>query len=229
NNNLVRITRDGKKQLWLPAIGATAGMGILPDGSVVICDVSGGSLKRVYPNGTLTIVLGGLEYPNGLDIGPDGYIYVAENNAGRVRRVNPDSGEFSMVAIGLTGPNGVAFSNDPGLLYVGSFEGSGVYRVEIPAPGELGHASVLSRPNGSTLPEPKLACPEQEAGQVCTMPSGAPGECQAVANVVDCFRVDPCKTQGEGTSCDFMGEGICKNNECKPACDGLSAWDSCTI
>src|SRR5690606_17784725 len=61
------------------------------------------------------------------------------------------------------------------------------------------------------------------------MPSGAPGECQAVANVVDCFRVDPCKTQGEGTSCDFMGEGICKNNECKPACDGLSAWDSCTI
>lgn len=229
NNNLVRISRDGQKQLWLPAIGGTAGMGILPDGSVVICDVPAGSIKRAYPNGELRTILGGLEYPNGLDIGPDGHVYVAENNAGRVRRVNPDTGEFSMVAIGLKGANGVAFSNDPGLLYVGSFEGSGVYRVEIPAPGELGVASVLSRPNGSELPDPTLACPDQEVDVPCLMPTGAAGMCQAVANVVDCFRVDPCKQQNDGSSCDFHQIGICSEGSCKPACDGLSAWDSCTI
>ena len=229
NNNLVRISRDGQKQLWLPAIGSTAGMGILADGSVVICDVGAGSIKRAFPNGTLTTILGGLEYPNGLDIGPDGYVYVAENNADRVRRVNPDTGEFTFVAIGLEGANGVAFSNDPGLLYVGSFEGSGVYRVEIPAPGELGVASVLARPNGSHLPEPRLACPDQQVGVECDLGWGTMGTCQAIANVVDCFRIDPCVGENDGESCDFPQPGLCKDETCKPACDGLQAWDACTI
>jgi sugar lactone lactonase YvrE len=216
DNNLVRISKDGTKTLWAPAIGGTAGMGILPDGSVVIADVSNGAVKRVYPNSASEVVLGGLLYPNGLDIGPDGYIYVAENNAGRVRRIDPDTGEFTIVAMGLHGCNGVAFSNDPKIMYVGSFEGSGVYKVVIPAPGELGVSTVFARPHGSSLPEPELACPDQEVGKECTTnTTQMTGKCQQLSNVVDCVPSGPCDDVPEGTECfSHNGPGICTAGEC---------------
>jgi sugar lactone lactonase YvrE len=230
NSNLVRVSQVGRRQLWAPNIaGTTAGMSILPDGSVVVCDVGEGSIKRVYPNGAIVTVLGGLEYPNGLDIGPDGFIYVAENNAGRVRRIDPDTGKFTIVAIGLFGPNGVAFGDDPSIMYIGSFEGSGVYRVDIPAPGELGQARVLARPNGSDLPDPKLACPDQVEGKECHVgfSHGALGKCQRVANVVDCFRYDSCPELPDGTACDYPEHGACSDGVCTVPCADAEPWDSC--
>ena len=136
NGNLVRITDDGFMSLWVPSVGSgsTAGMAALPDGSVVICDVGNGSLIRVYENGVVQTVLGGLLYPNGMDIGPDGYIYVAENSDDRVRRVHPDTGEWTTAAEGMIGPNGVAFSDDPLVFYVGSFGGGVVYKVQLTDP-----------------------------------------------------------------------------------------------
>jgi sugar lactone lactonase YvrE len=232
NNNLVRITDVGRRELWAPNIaGTTAGMSILPDGSVVVCDVSEGSIKRIYTNGYSETVLAGLEYPNGLDIGPDGFIYVAENNAGRVRRIDPDTGEFTIVAIGLFGPNGVAFGNDPTIMYIGSFEGSGVYRVDLPASGELGQARVLARPNGSKLPEPRLACPDQIEGRECHLgyANGSPGRCQRVANVVDCFRYDRCDQLPNGTACDYPEAGLCDDGVCTPPCEGADLWDACEL
>ncbi len=229
-SNLVRISQVGRRELWTPNVaGTTAGMSILPDGSAVLCDVGEGSIKRIYPNGYTQTVLAGLEYPNGLDVGPDGFIYVAENNAGRVRRIDPDTGEFTIVAIGLYGPNGVAFGNDPSIMYIGSFEGSGVYRIDIPAPGELGEARVLARPNGSTLPEPRLACPDQVVGSECHMgfSHGALGRCQQVANVVDCFRYDRCPELPDGSACDYPEVGVCSDGVCKPPCDGAEPWDAC--
>jgi sugar lactone lactonase YvrE len=243
DNNLVRISKTGKKELMSPAIGGTAGMGILPDGSVIVADVGNGALKRVYIGGGYEVVIGGLLYPNGLDIGPDGFVYVCENFAGRVRRVNPDNGAFTIVAMGLHGCNGVAFSNDPKLLYIGSFEGSGVYKVEIPAPGELGVASVFARPPGSRLPPPKLACPDQVVGTDCTTTTGGnQGKCKQLSNVVDCVPAGPCDDVPEGGDCQG-GTGTCtggscipKNNCQKPGdpdctqdpCDGKNAGDECT-
>lgn len=230
NGNLIRVSKEGEKQLWSPSIGATAGMGILPDGSVVICDVGEGALKRVYPNGAVSVVLGGLLYPNGLDIGPDGFVYVAENAGGRVRRVNPDTGEFTIVALGLKGPNGVAFTNDPSLLYVGSFEGSGVYKIELPAPGELGHASVFARPNGSTLREPIIACPDNEEGLECDTEWYGTGRCQALANVVDCLPIDQCPNLPDGTYCSYPVAGTCEAGQCVEQpnpCDGIALGEAC--
>jgi hypothetical protein len=231
NGNLVRITREGQKQLWSPSIGSTAGMGILPDGSVVFCELNQGAIKRAYPNGSVVVVLGGLLYPNGLDIGPDGFIYVAENAGGRVRRIDPDTGEFSIVALGLQGPNGVAFSNDPGLLYVGSFEGSGVYKIEIDTPGELGRASVFARPPGSRLLDPVLQCPDQEEGVDCQSDYYMKAKCQALANAVDCMPIDPCADLAEGEYCDFPSPGgTCQSGHCEPLpdpCAGLGEGDAC--
>ncbi len=140
NGNLVRITKSGQISLWVPAIssGFMAGMVALKDGSVVVCDAGQGSLKRAYPNGSVTTIIGGLQYPNGVDVGPDGYIYVAENSDDHVRRVHPDTGEFTIAADGLFGPNGVAFSDDPSVFYVGSFEGGLVYKVVMSDPTQPG-------------------------------------------------------------------------------------------
>jgi sugar lactone lactonase YvrE len=230
NGNLIRVSKTGEKQLWLPSIGSTAGMAMLPDGSVVVCDVREGALKRAYPNGAVSVVLGGLLYPNGVDIGPDGFIYVAENAGGRVRRVDPDTGEFSIVALGLDGPNGVAFTDDPSLLYIGSFEGSGVYKLELPAPGELGHASVFARPNGSSLREPIIACPDNQEGADCETVYYGTGRCQALANVVDCLPVDRCSELPEGAECSYPSYGTCQAGRCvEPpnVCDGLAEGDAC--
>ncbi len=228
SSNLIRISKTGQKQLWAPALSSgVAGMAILPDDSLIFCDVAAGALKRVYPNGAVSVVLGGLLYPNGLDIGPDGFVYVAENAGGRVRRVNPQTGEFSVVALGLTGPNGIAFSDDPSLLYVGSFEGSGVYKLELSTPGELGHASVFARMPGATLKEPELACAGGEEGADCQSASYIAGKCQALANVVDCLPVDPCPGLTEGDICDYPGPGTCQAGRCVPPCDGLAEGAAC--
>lgn len=229
DNNLVRISKDRQRTLWLPKIGSLAGMGILRDGSVVFCEVQEGAIKRVYPNGAVEVILGGLLYPNGLDIGADGFVYVAENNAGRVRRVNPDTGEFSIVAMGLQGANGVAFSDDPHLLYVGSFEGSGVYKVEIGEPGTLGAASVFARPPGSRLLEPTLACPDQVEGEDCSSIGYTRARCQALANVIDCLPVDPCPELADGDVCDYPGVGVCAGQRCDvfPTCKELGEGAAC--
>jgi sugar lactone lactonase YvrE len=220
NENLVRITKDKKKELWAPSIGDVAGMGLLPDGSVVFCNVDKGSLQRVHANGSVTTVLGALLYPNGLDIGPDGFVYVAENGAGRVRRVNVETGEFTVVAMGLQGPNGVAFSADPKLFYVGSFEGSGVYRVNMTSPGELGQASVFARPNGSQLKEPTLACPDMQEGTPCEVPGQFEGgTCRRLANVIDCVKDTTiracdgfdCTSAEFGGGIDGLGVDACGN------------------
>jgi sugar lactone lactonase YvrE len=220
NRNLVRITKDGEKELWAPNVGDAAGMGLLPDGSLVFCNVDEGSLQRVHANGSVSTVLGGLLYPNGLELGPDGFVYVAENAAGRVRRVNVETGEFTVVAMGLQGPNGVAFSADSKVFYVGSFEGSGVYRVTMPSPGELGQASVFARPNGSQLKEPMLACPAMQEGAACEVPGQFDGgTCRQLANVIDCVKdttIGACNESGctmaeYGGGIDGLGVDACGN------------------
>jgi sugar lactone lactonase YvrE len=229
DGNLVRISKTGEKELWAPSIGSTAGMAILPDGSIVFCEIQEGAIKRAYPNGAVVVVLGGLQYPNGLDIGPDGFIYVAENGAGRVRRVNPDTGEFSIIAHGLTGPNGVAFSDDPQLLYVGSFEGSGVYKIVLDDPEGVGQPSVLA--GESTLPEPELVCADLEEGADCSTMYVSEGRCEVIANVVDCLPQDPCLELEDGAACSFLYiYGACSEGRCvavPPPCEGLREGDAC--
>lgn len=147
NGNLVRITKAGVKSLWIPGFNTnTAGMVALADDSVVICDVSNGALRRAYPNGSVTTVIGGLNYPNGIDVGPDGYIYVAEDSGNRVRRVHPDTGVSTIVA-NMSHPNGIAFTDDPTLMYVGSYNNGLIYKVEQPVPGQPGTVTTFVQPN----------------------------------------------------------------------------------
>ena len=132
--------------------------------------------------------------------------------------------------MGLDSPNGVAFDGQGKRLYVTSFVGSGVYVIELGEPGALGRASVFARPNGSSLREPLLACPEQVVGSDCTSRSFTRGQCQTLANVVDCATADPCPGLQEGDECDYPISGTCQGGLCLPRpapCQGASNGDLC--
>lgn len=107
----------------------------LPDGSVVLVEVAGGTLTRVYASGEVRVIaeLGG--GPNGVAIGPDGWCYVCNNGGfewfddggllmpgdapadyagGRIERVDLESGKHEVLYTecngqSLKGPNDLVF------------------------------------------------------------------------------------------------------------------------
>ena len=62
----------------------------MPDGSVILVEIAGGTLKRVAPHGKVSTVAEVGGGPNGAALGPDGRIYVA-NNGGVLWRPRKDS------------------------------------------------------------------------------------------------------------------------------------------
>ena len=49
---------------------------VLPDGSVVVAEIAGGQLSRVYPDGRVAVAAKTGGGPNGMALGPDGAWYV---------------------------------------------------------------------------------------------------------------------------------------------------------
>ncbi|MET0183312.1 MAG: SMP-30/gluconolactonase/LRE family protein [Caulobacterales bacterium] len=105
---------------------------VLPDGSVILVEIDGGSLTRVWKGRREVIAhLGG--GPNGAAIGPDGAIYVCNNGGGitrgagkvergRIERVDISTGKFERVyeTIGehfLSAPNDLVFDRDGGFWF----------------------------------------------------------------------------------------------------------------
>jgi gluconolactonase len=112
----------------------------LPDGSVLVVEIARGTLTRVAPDGTLSVVadLGG--GPNGAAIGPDGRVYVCNNGGfdwheeggllipgntpasyagGSIQRVDLATGRFETLYTHfdghrLNGPNDLAFDRSGG-------------------------------------------------------------------------------------------------------------------
>jgi len=52
---------------------------VMPDGSVVLVEIRGQRLTRVYPDGRKEIVAKVPGGPNGAALGPDGKIYICNN------------------------------------------------------------------------------------------------------------------------------------------------------
>lgn len=144
--NLFKSTYDGFSEMFMPGAGGfIAGLRALPSGDMVYSDVNSGTIFRVDKDtAQKTEVLSGLQYSNGIEIGLDGFIYTAEQNAGAVRRIDPGTGEFNYVAQGLNNPNGLSFSPDYETLYVGSFGGGTIWKVEIDSEGNGGSVEVFA-------------------------------------------------------------------------------------
>jgi gluconolactonase len=117
----------------------------MSDGSVVLVEIARGTLTRVSPDGTTTVVAECGGGPNGAAVGPDGAIYVANNGGcfdfidlgammvpgpvpdswwghGSIQRVDLDTGEVTTLytecdGLPLRAPNDLVFDDTGGFWF----------------------------------------------------------------------------------------------------------------
>jgi gluconolactonase len=96
---------------------------VMPDGSVVVTEIAGGTLARVSTDGEVTRIAEVGGGPNGAAIGPDGALYIANNGGfwrngerrnGSIQRVDPASGDVRTLYTEddqgpIVGPNDIVF------------------------------------------------------------------------------------------------------------------------
>jgi gluconolactonase len=168
----------------------------LADGSVLLVEIAAGTLTRVAPDGTKSVVAKTGGGPNGAAVGPDGKGYVANNGGfewhregGRLERVDLKTGAVECLyracgEVPLKGPNdlvidkhgGIYFTDlgkrrardmDIGAVYYAEPDGSSITEVAYP----------MVTPNGIGLsPDEKtLYVTETEAARLWAFPIESPG------------------------------------------------------
>ena len=116
---------------------------VMPDGSVVLVEIRGKRLTRVYPDGRKEVVAEIPGGPNGAALGPDGKMYICNNGGfswiptgkmimpgpqpddylgGSIQRVDLQSGKVETVVAkcgehALRGPNDLVFDKHGGLWF----------------------------------------------------------------------------------------------------------------
>lgn len=244
--DLVRESYEGDFELVFPQLGSVAGITVLPDGDVVVANLSTGSLERVGMDGSLQTLLGGLAYPNGLDLGADGFLYVAEQVAGRLRRVDPETGDWQAIGEGMNNPNGVAAAAD-GDLYVGSFGGGVVYKLSYLG-DSWGPAELWAGREGAFALNTD-PCVDMAEGEACWRVGGlGPGLCASSDAGLRCTAqpdLGACEGLEPGAACEteLLGEdydSLCSEGDeglfCPAvddyritACEAGTMWGPCSI
>jgi gluconolactonase len=111
----------------------------MPDGSVVVGEITGGRLTRIAPDGAISPVAEVGGGPNGVALGPDGALYVC-NNGGfipeartmpSIQRVEPDTGQVDVLYTEcdgqpLGGPNDLVFDHAGGFWFT-DYGGNAIY------------------------------------------------------------------------------------------------------
>ena len=136
---LFKSPKVGSPTVWVPDAQCTSGLRALSTGDVV-CNSGGSFYFFDKTNGVKVPLVNNLSYPNGIEVDLDGFAYVSEQGSGEVTKIDPYTGETWVVASGLTSPNGMSFSPDYSLLYVGSFGGGIIYAIPFDEDGEAGAA-----------------------------------------------------------------------------------------
>jgi sugar lactone lactonase YvrE len=102
---------------------SVSGLEFGPDGTLYACQ---GSKKRVIAidveSGEVTEVAADLQ-PNDLAVTSTGIIFITETGKQQVTRIDPATGTVTAADVGITGPNGIALSNDGGTLVVSDYRG----------------------------------------------------------------------------------------------------------
>jgi sugar lactone lactonase YvrE len=117
NVNSVGIMRvDAQPRLFPVEVDAPHGVGLRPDGDLVVSDTGHNRLLRINPATGAASVITTLQTPVGLVMEPGGSALVLAFEDGRLVRVSP-SGAITTVASGLPTPYGLARAGD-GTVYV---------------------------------------------------------------------------------------------------------------
>ena len=152
--SLVRVARESVPMLVAPNVVANGrGLRVLAAGDVVIADQDRSLLVRVDPAGNPRRLTTTIANPNGLALGPGGTLWATDFGVtGDVHRVDADSGEATALARPAKGSNGLVFSPDYRLLYVGDHDAGVIYRLPLLPDGRLGAAERwaegLGKPDG---------------------------------------------------------------------------------
>lgn len=99
-----------------------AGVSYLADGSLLIADHTGATVRKLAPNGAYTVFAGNahqgdtgdggqatsarINYPRGTVEGPDGSVYIAEEFGNRIRKVAPNGVITTFAGTGVAGFGG---------------------------------------------------------------------------------------------------------------------------
>ena len=83
------------------------GIAVDANGSVFVADREAGTVTRIAPNRTRTVIASGLQRPIGLAFDPSGRLLIAEEKAGRVVRVEAD-GRRTAVILNVGQPSWLA-------------------------------------------------------------------------------------------------------------------------
>jgi sugar lactone lactonase YvrE len=97
-------------------LSESAGVAVLPDGTVVIADTDNQCLRSLSPDGVITTLAGAgqhgfdLDDPERVRVAPDGSLLVADTGNHAIRRFDPATGDHSVIA----GGHGEGYSGDGG-------------------------------------------------------------------------------------------------------------------
>ena len=133
-SSLIRATRDGEWEVWVPGVGPVEQIAFLPDGRLVVSSASSGDIVAFSPEGGQERLASSV-WSYAVLPGPDGRLYLSSGKF--VVRLDLETGEQeNIAAIKLdTPPHAMQFSNDYSALYVGVASSSGnggvVYRAPL--------------------------------------------------------------------------------------------------
>lgn len=138
NRNLFRFDPAGQGSVLVPNAAETRGIDVLPDGDVVVTDVTVARVKRVASSGAVTDIANVGVNPSGIDVALDGTVYAGDISTGGVYEIALDG---TVTDLGPVDPNtfvqtyGVALSVDEQTLYVSQYNGDQIYRLQRDAAG----------------------------------------------------------------------------------------------
>jgi len=118
------------------ANGLDDGMVMDNAGNLYISQYQGSVVRRMAPDGTVSIFAGGFNTPNGLAVDAVGNLYVANVFGGRVSKVTP-SGSVTQDFISIANPSNLAFNAARDTLYISHYRNSRISKVALADPGNV--------------------------------------------------------------------------------------------
>lgn len=136
---------------------------VMPDGAVVCCEILGGRLTRIAPDGARSVLAETGGGPNGAALGPDGALYVC-NNGGfladarvdpGIQRVDPATGKCTYLykesgGHPLVAPNDLVFE-ETGNFWFTDFMGGAIHHAAPDGSAVRPVLTEITEPNGIGL------------------------------------------------------------------------------
>jgi RHS repeat-associated protein len=117
------VTALAPVEVWADGLRNVTGLAIDAAGNLYVSDAAAGTVTRVAPDRSRTVVVRGLDQPMGLALDANGRLVICEERGGRVVRVEATGGRTSL-ATGLRQPRWLAV-DARGVVFVTALRGGG--------------------------------------------------------------------------------------------------------